>query len=83
MAGGTSALGEAGFSVVLAGDGTVREAILFRPSPDDRINTMFGGLVAQLRFTADGDAGDRAPVTAGYSCSPNASVATLELNTRP
>jgi hypothetical protein len=54
--------------------------ILVRPSPDERIDTMFGGLAAQLVFAGAGAGGDRAPVIAGYSCSPSISVATLELN---
>jgi hypothetical protein len=75
-----SALGEAQFTVVLGPDGRVREAILARPSADPRINSLFGGLTAQLVFTGPTAGGDRAPVIAGYSCAPNASVATLELN---
>lgn len=82
MGSGRSALGEAGFEVMLGPGGTVREAVLTRPSNDERIDQMFGGLTAQLVF-ASASGGDRAPVTAGYSCAPNAAVATLELNTTP
>ena len=80
MGSGNSALGEAEFTVVLGPGGAVSEAILVRPSPDERIDTMFGGLAAQLVFAGAGTGGDRAPVIAGYSCAPNISVATLELN---
>lgn len=83
MGTGNSALGEAGFRLVLAVDGSVREAILTRPSPDERMNTLFGGLAAQLRFASAVAEGDHAPITAGYSCAPTAAVATLELNTTP
>ncbi|HSJ64110.1 MAG TPA: hypothetical protein VK922_09505 [Gemmatimonadaceae bacterium] len=78
-----SALGEVGFELILASGGMVREAILTRPSGDERIDAMFGGLAAQLVFTTATSDGDRAQVTGGYSCAPNAAVATLELNTRP
>jgi hypothetical protein len=83
MGSGNIALGEAGFRLTLAVDGSVREAILARPSPDERMNTLFGGLAAQLRFASATADGDYAPITAGYSCAPNAAVATLELNTTP
>ena len=82
MGTGSAALGEAGFTVVLGAAGVVREAILTRTSGDERIDVLFGGLTAQLRFGTIGG-GDRAPVTAGYSCAQTASVATLELNTTP
>jgi hypothetical protein len=82
MGTGSAALGEAGFTVILGAGGVVREAILTRSSGDERIDALFGGLTAHLQFgTSSG--GDRAPVTAGYSCARNASVATLELNTTP
>lgn len=82
MGGGTSALGEAGFELELGPGGDVREAVLTRASNDERIDAMFGGLAAQLTFpTASG--GNRAPITAGYSCAPDIAVATLELNTTP
>ena len=82
MGTGAAALGEAGFTVVLGAGGAVREAILTRSSGDERLDALFGGLAAQLRFERSQD-GDRAPITAGYSCARNASVATLELNTTP
>jgi hypothetical protein len=82
MGTGTAALGEAGFTVVLGANGAVREAILTRSSGDERIDALFGGLTAQLRFSRSSD-GDRAPIVAGYSCARNASAATLELNTTP
>lgn len=79
-----SALGEAGFALVLNGDGTVREATLSHPSRDERMNTIFGGLAAQLVFAGHrGGDGARAVITAGYSCAPTAAVATLELNATP
>jgi hypothetical protein len=78
-----SALGEAGFELVLGSGGVVREAILTRASNDERIDAMFGGLAAQLVFATTTSDGDHAPITAGYSCAPNAAVATLELNTTP
>jgi hypothetical protein len=82
MGTGSAALGEAGFIVVLGPSGIVREAILTRSSGDERIDAMFGGLAAQLRVDVS-RSGERAPITAGYSCARNASVATLELNTTP
>lgn len=82
MGTGSAAFGEAGFAVILGATGVVREAILTRSSGDERVDALFGGLSAQLQFGRN-SGGERAPITAGYSCAPNASVATLELNTTP
>jgi hypothetical protein len=82
MGEGAMALGEAGFSLIVGPNGVVREALLTRSSGDATVDAMFGGLAAQLQF-ADVRGGNRALITAGYSCGRNASVATLELNTSP
>lgn len=82
MGTGSMALGEAGFTVYLGPGGIVREAILTRSSGDPTIDSMFGGLAAQLQF-AGVSGGDRAPISAGYSCGRNGSAATLELNASP
>lgn len=79
-----SALGETGFTVVLTGSGAVREAILDKRSGDERIDDVFGALVAQLQvvMTSGGD-DSRAPIVVGYSCSPEHSLVTLDLDPEP
>ncbi len=84
---GTSdgALGSAKFTVDVAQNGEVTRAQLRSSSGDERMDTIFGGLVARLAFDPlpSGSDGTTARVDIGYSCSPTAAATTLLVNTPP
>lgn len=78
---GTSATGAATLRLVVSSTGAVREAHIERPSPDAQMDGIFGALAAQLDLppaaSPDGDWTTR--VRMGYSCAPDAAVATFEV----
>ena len=77
----TSATGATTLRLVVSSTGAVREAHIERPSPDSQMDGIFGALAAQLDLppaaSPDGDWTTR--VRMGYSCAPDAAVATFEV----
>ena len=77
----TSATGATTFRLVVSSTGAVKEAHIERPSPDSQMDGIFGALAAQLDLppasSPDGDWTTR--VRMGYSCAPDAAVATFEV----
>ena len=73
-------LGEARISVDVDGGGQVTKSTLSKPFGDDRMDQIFGGVTAQMRFDAPSD-GKAATgrMRVGYACGPNARAATIEL----
>ncbi|MGH7718331.1 MAG: hypothetical protein ACREON_05745 [Gemmatimonadaceae bacterium] len=76
-----AAAGDADFTLEVAGTGEVARASLDRGTGDARVDDIFGGLVAELRFDPPAAAAPvaRARMNVGYSCSPTAAVSTVEL----
>ena len=76
--GASVATGEAQLVVDLAGDGHVSRARLARSSGDERVDAIFGGVLAQLAVDApqNGKA-TSSRVRMGYSCGPNDAVVTV------
>ena len=81
---GTSgyATGEARGRVYIDKSGAVQKIEFTRPSNDERMNTVWGGLGARLQF--DPQAGQTedlraAMVTIGYSCGKGTALTTLQL----
>jgi hypothetical protein len=76
------ATGAAELGIAVDREGNVGRARLRRSSGDDRMDTLFGGLAAALRFDPPGGMrGDTldAEIELGYSCSPRAAVMTLRI----
>jgi len=81
---GTSdyATGEARARVYIDKSGAVQKIEFTRPSNDDRINTVWGGLGARLQFDPqEGQSEDlrAAMITIGYSCGKGTALTTLQL----
>ena len=81
---GTSdfATGEARARVYLDKSGAVQKMEYTRPSNDERMNTVWGGLGARLQFDPqEGQTEDlrAAIVTIGYSCGKGTALTTLQL----
>ena len=81
---GTSdyATGEARARVYVDKSGAVQKVEFTRPSNDERMNTVWGGLGARLQF--DPQAGQTedlraAMMTIGYSCGKGTALTTLQL----
>jgi hypothetical protein len=81
---GTSdyATGEARARVYIDKSGAVQKIEFTRPSGDERMNTVWGGLGARLQFDPqEGQTEDlrAAIVTIGYSCGKGTALTTLQL----
>jgi hypothetical protein len=83
-AGQASATAASDFRLTVDRTGDVTRADLTRSSGDERVDAMFGALVAQLRFDPprlmrDEEQTAVALMAVGYSCSPTVQVATVQL----
>ena len=81
---GTSdyATGEARARVYIDKSGAVQKIQFTRPSGDERMNTVWGGLGARLQFDPqEGQTEDlrAAMVTIGYSCGKGTALTTLQI----
>lgn len=81
---GTSdyATGEARARVYIDKSGAVQKIEFTRPSNDDRMNTVWGGLGARLQFDPqEGQSEDlrAAMITIGYSCGKGTALTTFQL----
>ena len=81
---GTSdyATGEARARVYVDRSGAVQKIEFTRPSKDERMNTVWGGLGARLQFDPqEGQTEDlrASMVTIGYSCGKGTALTTLQL----
>lgn len=81
---GTSdyATGEARARVYVDKSGAVQKIEFTRPSNDERMNTVWGGLGARLQFDPqEGQTEDlrAAMITIGYSCGKGTALTTLQL----
>lgn len=81
---GTSdfATGEARARLYIDKSGAVQKVEFTRPSNDERMNTVWGGLGARLQFDPqEGQTEDlrAAMVTIGYSCGKGTALTTLQL----
>jgi hypothetical protein len=73
---GSTALGEAQLLVEVDGGGKATRAWVTRSSGDERMDALFGGVLAQLEV--DGDGKTRSSrVHMGYSCAPDQAVVTV------
>lgn len=73
-----SALGETQLVVDVDGGGKVSRARVARSSGDERIDAIFGGVLAQLEVDAPGDGRTKSSrVRMGYSCAPDQAVVTV------
>jgi outer membrane biosynthesis protein TonB len=75
---------EAHVSVDVSASGDVAQARLTTSTGDEQMDKIFGGVAARLHFQAPAAGelkGDTAPgrMRMGYSCSPSAAVATIQL----
>ena len=76
------ATGEARARIEIDKSGAVQKVQFTKPSPDDRINTVWGGLASRLQFDPqDGQTEDlrAAIITIGYSCGKGTALTTLQL----
>jgi TonB family protein len=76
-----SATGVAHIRVDVAPNGEVRRAMIAHSSGDERMDEIFGGMVAQLKVDPPSNInGETIPGTIklGYSCSPTAGTITVE-----
>ncbi|MFL5560029.1 MAG: hypothetical protein ACJ79K_01010 [Gemmatimonadaceae bacterium] len=81
---GTSdfATGEARARIEVDKSGAVQKVQFTRPSNDERMNTVWGGLASRLQFDPqEGQTEDlrAAMVTIGYSCGKGTALTTLQL----
>ena len=71
---------DARITVDVDGGGNVVRATMSKQTGDERMDRIFGGVAAQMKFAA---ADDGKPYTGrmrvGWSCSPSASTATIQL----
>ena len=78
-----NASGQARVRLFIDRSGAAQRAEFARSSGDERLDTMWGGLAARLKFDPQGEQrSDLEPVivTVGYSCSANGTaVTTLQL----
>jgi TonB family protein len=75
-----SATGEARVRVYYDKTGAVQKAQILRGTGDSQVDTVWGALVARLKFDAQpGQTDDLKPaiLTLGYSCAPNVAITTL------
>ena len=78
LGGSSSALGEAQLLVDVDGGGRVSRARVVRSSGDEKVDAIFGGVVAQLEVDAPSDGTPTSGrVNMGYSCAPNSAVVTV------
>jgi outer membrane biosynthesis protein TonB len=73
------ASGQARVRVFIDRSGAAQRAEFARSSGDERLDTMWGGLAARLKFDPQaGQRGDLEPLiaTVGYSCSANGTAVT-------
>jgi hypothetical protein len=76
------ATGEARARLYIDRSGAVQKIEFTRPSKDDRMNTVWGGLAARLQFDPqEGQKEDlrAAMMTIGYSCGKGTALTTLQL----
>jgi TonB family protein len=81
-----TATGVAHIRVDVESDGEVRRAMVAHSSGDERMDEIFGGLAAQLKFDPPANVqGETIPGTLkiGYSCSPTEGTITVEGVTLP
>ena len=81
---GTSdyATGEARARIYLDRSGAVQKMEFTRPSKDERMNTVWGGLAARLQFDPqEGQTDDlrASMITIGYSCGKGTALTTLKI----
>ena len=81
---GTSdfATGDARARVYLDKSGAVQKMEYTRPSKDERMNTVWGGLGARLQFDPQEGQTENlraAMITIGYSCGKGTAITTLQL----
>ena len=75
-----SATGEARVRIWYDKSGAVQRAQILRSTGDNQVDTVWGALVARLKFDAQaGQTDDLKPaiLTLGYSCAPNVAITTL------
>ena len=73
-------LGEARITVDVDGGGQVTKSTLSKAFGDERMDQIFGGVAAQMRFDAPSDGTPKTGrMRVGYACSPTARAATIEL----
>ena len=75
-----SATGEARVRVYYDKSGAVQRAQILRSTGDNQVDTVWGALLARLKFDAQpGQTDDLKPaiLTLGYSCAPNVAITTL------
>ena len=71
---------EARVSVDVDAGGNVTRATFSKLTGDDRMDQMFGGIAAQMKFAPAPDGKEfTGRMRVGYSCSPTVSTATIEL----
>jgi hypothetical protein len=71
---------DARISVNVDAGGSVTRATFSKLTGDDRIDTMFGGVAAQMKFAASPDGKEyTGRMRVGYACSPTVSTATIQL----
>ena len=73
-------IGEARISVDVDGSGQVTRSTLSKQFGDERMDQIFGGVAAQMRFDAPDDGTPKTGrMRVGYACSATARTATIEL----
>jgi hypothetical protein len=73
-------LGEARITVDVDGSGQVTKSTLSKQFGDERMDQIFGGVAAQMRFDAPEDGTPKSGrMRVGYACSATARTATIEL----
>ena len=71
---------DARISVNVDGGGHVTRATFTKLTGDERMDRMFGGIAAQMKFAAAPDGKEfTGRMRVGYSCSPTVATATIEL----
>ena len=71
---------EARVSVDVDPSGNVTRATFSKLTGDDRMDTMFGGIAAQMKFAPAPDGKEfTGRMRVGYACSPTVSTATIQL----
>ena len=71
---------EARISVAVDGSGAVQRATFSKLTGDERMDSMFGGIAAQMKFAPAPDGKEfTGRMRVGYACSPTVSTATIQL----
>jgi hypothetical protein len=71
---------DARISVNVDAGGNVTRATFSKLTGDERIDTMFGGIAAQMKFAPAPDGREfTGRMRVGYACSPTVSTATIQL----